>query len=196
MRFLRLKTRPVCVAALLGGVAFASSGKASLITPQLNTFVLTNTNADGSVAIAKDGLSFFLTGGNTGSGDIGIPGITDFTVTAQSAGTVQFNYSYASLDTPGNDNAGYLLGTTRFQLADTDGQSGSRSFTTTPGQRYGWYVITLDNQGEPGILNVAFSPGSPVPEPADFGLTLTGIAAFAVIRSRLTRARGNEREAK
>lgn len=185
MRLLQVKIIRVCVAAVLGGVAFSSSGQASLITPPLNTFLLSNTSADGAVDIAKDGLSFDLTGGNTGSG---IPGTTDFTVVAQSAGTVQFSFYYASLDSPGNDIAGYLLGKTLFPLANTGGQSGTGSFMISPGQMYGWYVNTLDNTGEPGILTVAVPPGipaSPTPEPADFVLTLAGIAALAVTRSRL-----------
>lgn len=193
MKILKSKTNPVYIAVLLGSIAFASSGKAAMITPPLNTFVLTNTSADGLVDIANNGLSFVLTGGNTGSG---IPGNTDFTTTAQSAGTVQFPYSYSSLDTPGNDIAGYLLGKTRFALADADGLSGSASFTLSAGQTYGWYVSTLDNTGEPGILTVAFSPGSPVPEPADFALTFLGVATLAITRSRWIRAQSYQKEAK
>lgn len=189
MEVLRKKIKhKVFTGILLAGVAFASTGKAALITPSLQSFVLTNMSADGTVDIANSGLSFVLTGGNTGRGT---SGTTDFTGTAQNAGTVQFSFSYASADDPLADTAGYLLGNTLFQLADRDGKSDFGSFAVSQGQRYGFYVNTIDNTGEPGILSVAFSPGSSaVPEPAGFALSLIGVAVLSVTRSRLVRASG------
>src|ERR1019366_7548895 len=85
--------------ALFFGIALVPRATAAfLITPQLTSFELTNTLADGSVVISNDGLSFVLTGGNTGSG---LTGFTDFTTVAQSTGLEQFQYSYSSLDIPG-----------------------------------------------------------------------------------------------
>jgi len=164
------------------GVAIPGS-RAATITPQLNAFVFHNASADGSVDIAPNSLSFVLTGGNTGSG---IPGTTDFTAIANVPGMVSFTYSYATLDpSPGYDLVGYILGTTRFQLASTDGQAGPGSFAITKGQLYGWYADTLDNTGEPGVLTVGFNAPSAVPEPAGFALSLTGVAIVFVLRSRV-----------
>ncbi len=172
-------------ASLLASFAFAASGNAATITPNLNTFTLTNTSADGAVSISPNGSAFVLTGGNTGSG---LPGFTDFTSTALLAGTVQFNYSYSSLDLAGFDVGGYLLGNTRFALADTDGQSGSASFNTSVGQVYGWYVSTLDNTGEPGVLNISLSSASnTVPEPAESAMMLSGMVALALMSRRVSR---------
>jgi hypothetical protein len=184
--------RLVLTRMLLLGLAFSVSAEAAVINPSLNEFILTNTAADGSVVIANDGLSFVLTGGNTGSGD---PGTTDFTVSARNSGTVEFFYSYATLDpSTGFDVAGYLLGSTRVPLADSSGESGFGSFLAVAGQTYGWYVSTLDNTGEPGILTVTFTPAaSPVPEPAGFAFTLTGIAVLAVKIRRLSPVHSKER---
>jgi hypothetical protein len=181
---------PVITWVMLLGVAFSAGAKANLISPPLNQFMLTNTSADGSINIASDGLSFVLTGGNSGSG---LPGTTDFTVAAQNAGAVEFFYSYASNDLPGFDIAGYLLGSTRVPLADTNGESGLGSFSAGAGQTYGWYVRTLDNTGEPGILTVTFTPStSTVPEPAGSTFALAGIAALAVNQRILIRTRRGE----
>lgn len=170
---------PALTELLLLGLALSLSANAAVINPPLNEFTLTNTAADGSIGIASGGLSFVLTGGNTGSG---VPGTTDFTVSAQIPGTVEFFYSYTTLDpSPGFDFAGYLLGGTRVPLADSNGESGFGSFLVGAGQTYGWFVSTLDNTGEPGILTVTFTPAaSPVPEPAGFAFALTGIAVLAV----------------
>ncbi len=142
--------------------------------------MLNNSNADGSVAIGSDGLSFVLTGGNTGSG---APGTTDFVGLAPVAGLVEFQYFYAAFDTPTFDFAGYLLGSTRVPLADTDGEHGAASFSVAAGQQYGWYVGTLDNTGEPGSLTVTFTPSdSAVPEPSGFAFGWIGVAALAAGR--------------
>jgi hypothetical protein len=178
---------PVFMSVLLLAFALPSGATGAVINLPLRQFILTNTSADGSIYVANDGLSFVLTGGNTGSGQ---PGITDFTVSAQNAVTVEFFYSYASLDLPGFDAAGYVVGSTRVPLTDTNGTSGVGSFSAGSGQTYGWYVSTADNAGEPGILTVTFTPtASAVPEPAGFLFVLTGISVFSVNRRLLIRTR-------
>lgn len=168
----------VLLGCLLLGAAFSLDLRAAVITPSLSQFMLTNTTADGSVAIGSDGLSFVLTGGNTGSG---APGSTDFFTSAPAAGIVEFQYFYAAFDTPGFDFAGYLLGGTRISLADTDGESGTGTFSVAAGQKYGWYVSTLDNTGEPGILTVTFTPSdSAVPEPSGLAFGFIGVAALTI----------------
>jgi hypothetical protein len=181
--------------ALLISTAFAYSAKANNITPPLNQFVLSSTNADtsmgdGSVVVSADDLSFILTGGNDGSG---IEGITQFTFSALTGGVVQFQYSYSSIDTPGFDSAGYLLGNNQFQLTDTDtaGIVASSSFTVSAGQVYGWWVDTADNTGGPGVLNVSLVVAT-APEPTGFALGLIGVALTATIRWRVASARARK----
>jgi len=178
--------------ALLLGLAMVSAASAgNIITPILSNFDLINTSANGTAVIAPGGLSFVLTGGNTGSG---LSGSTDFTAIASTSGLVQFQYSYASLDTPGADSAGYLLDNDQIQLADTDGTSGTASFSVSTGQLYGWWVDTEDNTGEAGILTVIFSPAlASVPEPESVALAVIGLAVLttaSLIRVR-SRQEGN-----
>src|SRR5579885_1035476 len=103
------KSAGKAILVAFAGAAFIGAGALqadTIVTPQLNSFVLQNTTANGTVSIAADGLSFVLTGGNTGSG---LSGETDFTGTSTAAGTISFDWSYSSLDQPGFDAAGYFL---------------------------------------------------------------------------------------
>lgn len=148
----------------------------------VTNFVLTNSNANGSAMSPDGGSTLIITGPNTGSG---LSGTTDFTVFAASAGLLQFQYLYSSLDAPGFDYAGYLLGPNFVQFADTDGQSASVSINVASGQLFGFRVGSADNTGEPGILTISSltTPGS-VPEPGTLGLTLTVGGAICFARRR------------
>jgi hypothetical protein len=184
--------------ALIGLLSsFAPTARAAFLfdfAPQ-NSFSLVNTNADGSVTVQSN--SIMLTGGNNGGGG---PGTTDFLGTAVSSGTVSFNWSYSSLDSPGFDFAGYLLNGSFFPLADTDGQSGvspcpTCSFHVNTGQSFGFRVGTADNQGEPGVLTVTAAATSAVPEPgtASTLLLVIGITVAARRRRQIANQnRGNE----
>jgi hypothetical protein len=177
--------------ALAFSVALMPQAKAAFIGDySLNQFTLTNTNANGFVSMTPDGGFLFLTGGNTGSGE---PGTTDLTIAAHGGGIVQFDYSYSSLDFPGFDFAGYLLGSTFVQLADFDGESAQGlQFTVSSGQIFGFRVGTTDNTGEPGILTIsnfsAPSGASSVPEPGTVPVVLI---AAAMITCRHWRIRTN-----
>jgi hypothetical protein len=172
-------------------LACSLSAKASVIVPPLTEFTVKNTTADGFVQIAVDGLSFVLTGGNTGSGTAGT---TDFTTIAATAATIMFQYSYSAFDTPGFDSAGYIVGTARVQLADTDGEAGAASFSPAAGQTYGWYVATQDNTGEPGVLTVTFTPTqTTVPEPCGLVLGLSGATTFVLTWRRRVYSRTDGR---
>src|SRR5262249_28187490 len=153
-------------------VTFLPQAKASFIgTYDLSNFTLTNTNADGSAMTPDSGLTLVLTGPNNGSD---LAGTTSLTISAAASGLLQFSYSYSSLDTPEFDFAGYILGATFIQLADTDGQSGSISVPITAGQTFGFRVGSLDNTGEPGVLTISnFNAPSNVPEPGTLPLALT-----------------------
>ena len=200
--------------ALLWFFGIVPLPRANASTIYLGSLQLSNTDADGSVAISTDGLSLILTGGNTGSG---LPGSTMFAATIPSAGTLEFDYSYMSLDDPGFDCAGSRLGAANpvqtgvdcagnplndnfVQLADTTLTSGSLSVAVTAGEMVGWWVDTADNTGEPGILTVSsvflegantVSPisftapaGTTTPEPASFVLAFLSIALILILRQR------------
>src|SRR5258708_36280559 len=130
--------------AVCGALAFSllvtHPAYAAFIGPYaIGNFTLQNSSVcaldipNGSVG-SPDTNTAVLTGSNSGSG---CPGMTDLTTTAAAAGMVQFNYSYFSLDLPGSDFAGYLLGNAFTQLADTSGQSGNVSFPVALGQIFG-----------------------------------------------------------
>lgn len=163
--------------------ALADSAQAGFVgSYAFANFNLVNTNADGSASLAPDG-SLLLTGGNTGSNS---PGMTDFSILAAGTGLVTFDFSYASLDFPGFDFAGYFLDTFT-QLADFDGAHGSASFSVTAGHLFGFRVSTLDNTGEPGVLkisnfNAPGDAGGSVPEPSTALLVLAGAVIVAARR--------------
>ena len=164
----------------------------------LGNFSLINNNADGSVLTPDGGLSIVLTGGNNGSG---LFGTTDLIAPAAASGTVQFQYSYSSLDMPGADEAGYLVGGVYTQLADTSGQSGTAMFQVNGGQLFGFRMVTQDNTMEPGILTVSnFSApssaaGPAVPEPATGPLMFALAGAAIAVRLLRRPARRRERSA-
>src|SRR5579885_1765370 len=85
-------------------------------------WTLTNTDADGTATFGSGDATLMLVGGNTGTG---LPGSTDFLITVPLSGAIQLQYNYSSLDLPTYDFAGYLLGGSFVQLADTDGEHGT-----------------------------------------------------------------------
>ncbi len=150
---------PVCW-LLAFGFAWIPQARAGFIFDfAQNGFTLKNTNADGSVIQQNNEIT--LTGGNNGSG---LPGTTDFVANATGSGVIQFQFSYASADTPTFDFAGYLLNNNFSVLADTGGQAGTGMFPVSVGDSFGFRVGTADNTGEPGILTVT-GVSTTVPEP-------------------------------
>lgn len=189
----RVSILPFCF-VLIFIVASALRAHAAIIgNYTLNDFTLTNNNGDGSATTTNGGSTLVFTGPNNGSG---LPGSTDLTAVAGMAGLIQFQYTYSTLDiwdtsdptaTP-NDLAGYLLGSTFFQLADRNGQTGTASFAVSVGQIFGFRIVTADNIGEPGILTISASGGgADVPEPGTSSLLLvaggTALAGLQVRRA-------------
>jgi hypothetical protein len=196
-RELRSRKRTVvlmCCAAMLVALA-APPARADFITPySLTDFILANTNADGAVITPDGGASIILTGGNNGSG---MPGSTTLVATSVSSGLVQFQFSYSSMDIPGQDIAGYLVGNVFTFLADTDGTSSTNpvSFSVGAGQSFGFEVKTVDNEFEPGILTVSnfsaptgSSSTTSVPEPGGAELILIAAIAIGLCQRILRRA--------
>ncbi len=159
----------------------------------LSNFTLNNIFADGSASSPDGTETLVLTGPNDGSGNFGI---TDYTVMATQNGLVQFDWSYSSLDTPTYDFAGYIINSAFTSLADTDGEFGTTSFSVNTGDVFGFRVVSLDNQGEPGILTVtdfsapgdSSSQGDTVPEPA-MTPVLAAVIGAALIGQRVARRR-------
>src|SRR5438270_7269673 len=92
---------------------------------------LINTNADGTAVFQAGDTELVVTGGNNGTGS---PGLTDFITVAPASGTVQFQFSYATLDAPMFDFGGYLLGSSFVDLDSADGVAGTVSFNVAAGQ--------------------------------------------------------------
>jgi hypothetical protein len=127
------------------------------------------------------------------SGDVGVGGNTDTTLTAPSGGTVSFDWSYSSTDFGTFDTFGYLLNGNYTQLVDNDGNpsgfSGSASFNVNAGDTFGFRSTTADGGFGPGIATVTNFDAPGVPEPASMaifgGLVVAGIAGF---RRRMKKA--------
>jgi MYXO-CTERM domain-containing protein len=114
-------------------------------------------------------------------GDSSIAGYTTLTIAAGAAGTVEFDWSYYSIDSPGYDEGGYIYNGANYFLSDTYGESGSVSFEVGAGEEIGFYVYTSDGAYGPGELTISnFS--APVPTPG--ALALLGLAGLASSRRR------------
>lgn len=164
---------------LMAGVALQPQAEAASIPCPLDVFTLVNSNSDGTAVSPDGGVSVILTGGNNGSG---LAGTTDLLAMAVGAGTIEFQYTYSSVDAPGFDWAGYLIGDQFTQLADTNGQFGTATFSVAGGDTFGFRVGTFDNTTEPGVFAISdFStPASSVPEPSAWRLVLATAVAMAV----------------
>jgi hypothetical protein len=160
------------------------AARAAGIPYTMNAFGLINNNADGFAISPDGGLSVILTGGNNGSG---LTGTTDLVTTANASGIIAFSYMYSSVDMPGFDWAGYLIGNLFTQLADTDGQAGTASFTVSAGDIFGFRVETFDNTQEPGVFTIdGFSVAADAaPEPATLPLAAAAVAICIWRRRRL-----------
>jgi MYXO-CTERM domain-containing protein len=175
--------------AIYAGVPGAEAAFVGPYAP--GNFNLINSNADGLAALQLDG-SLLVIGGNNGSGSLGT---TDYLVAAFEVGIVSFNFYYSAQDTPTYDFAGYMLGNSYFQFADTVGNSGTITFAVTAGQIFGFRVGTQDNTGEPGQLTISdFSApdsggGSATPEPSTWLTMAAGVAALVAWSRRQTGAK-------
>jgi len=208
-RLRSLKRRGASIWLFCGTVALGS-----ILVPQaradfigyydLSNFTLTSTSdagaytSDGFAYTPDNGVTGILQGGNDG---LGFTGVTDLLINAPAAGTVQFDYMYNSLDTPGYDSAGYMLNGVYTLLADTDGESGTISFSVNAGDLFGFQAWTYDNMGEPGILTVASFTApeggendGTVPEPRTLPMVLVSAAlaaAFWQVKGRKFRSGEN-----
>lgn len=173
----------VLSAVLLIGGALVGDARADFTSPYAFTdFTLTNSVfANGVAENAEASRAIVLTGPNDGSG---LSGWTELSITARTAGTLHFNYSYQSLDMPGFDTAGYKLNGRFFPLATANGQSGSVDVAIRIGDVFGFRVESADNTGEPGILVISnFVPPGPQPIPTTSFAAEAALAIFLCLLS-------------
>ncbi len=113
-------------------------------------------------------------------GDVSISGYTEYTIAAATAGNFEFDWSYYSINSPGYDAGGYIVGGTYYQLDDGYGPgSGSVSVAVTAGETIGFYAFTSDGAFGPGEFTVT---NFDVPAPGV--LALLGLAGLASRRRR------------
>jgi len=155
-------------------------------TVACGNFALTNSGGllPNGYVTSPDSTALTLTGTNDGSD---LQGSTTLTIASNSSGTFQFNWAFTTLDTPGFESAGYLLNGLLFQVADTNGESGSVMVPVLAGQVIGFEVASLDDTGSPGNLTITQFSAPTVPEPGSLLLLLAGVAGAITIRRRKPR---------
>ncbi len=173
--------------ALVAGLSLGAAAPASASfigyygvsnwTTTLNNGGTVNTSgAPGQIAV---------TSGNSFGDNFGGPaGDTDFTIAAQAAGLVSFNWSFTTNDLDASfDPFGYLLNGVFTQLTNNalSGQSGIASFAVTSGDIFGFRAHTEDNGWGAGTGTVSNfnAPASSVPEPGTLALLVLGGALAA-----------------
>jgi len=152
-------SKPAGLPKLLPALALAGAtlGLATSPVQALTTFAGTYAPANWTQSIGGDGsidpsgapASITLVSANNAT-DTDILNFTDFTISAPSSGTVNFNWNYTSLDTfgPSFDPFGYLLNGVFTQLTNDSGaaaQSGSASFSLLTGDVFGFRQTTVDS---------------------------------------------------
>jgi len=128
---LSLAANPAQALALFDGY-YASANWTQTIQP------------DGSINTGGAPASITLTGADNGGGNKN----TDFTIAAPSGGTVSFNWSFSTADSPFYDPFGYLLNGAFTQLTDNSGatnQTGSASFNVIAGDVFGFRQNSYDS---------------------------------------------------
>ncbi len=149
-------------------------------------FALSNwtiTQQGGSIVTALAPASVRLVGANDDRG----PSEQNMTIAAPTAGTVGFNWSYATSDSaPVWDAFGFLLNGSFIPVSDDLAdvvQQGSFSFVVQAGDVFGFSAFSFDSSNGAASTNISafrFNPVSaPVPEPSTWALGALGLAAVA-----------------
>uniref|UniRef100_UPI003F6FCAAD PEPxxWA-CTERM sorting domain-containing protein n=1 Tax=Polymorphobacter sp. TaxID=1909290 RepID=UPI003F6FCAAD len=145
---------------------------------------------DGAISLVTD-TGFTLTSGDNNAG-----GYTFLRGIADAAVTLSGSWTYLTLDSGGPefDPAGYVVNDMLVTLTnDADNiQSGVFSFDVDSGDRFGFFVRTLDGGFGPASLTISgLSPaytlgGNEVPEPASWAMLIAG---FGLVGATLRRRR-------
>lgn len=151
------------------------------------TYTLYNDVGNGTITGSYP--SFTLTGAN----DIGARvSLTSYTGVIDSEQFLTFNYTYTSYDEDGADfdPAGYMLNGQMYQLSPVGiygpiTTDGSVSLALHTGDRFGWYVRSMDSMLGRATLTISVSA---VPEPGTYAMMLVGLGLAGAIakRRRLT----------
>lgn len=154
-------------------------------------FVLTNDPAgNGTVDTMNAALgTITLIGSNDGTLQSQSTN-TDFTIFIDPlsvpirAGTISFDWEYFSLDTPGDDRAGYVLNGNFTVLATEDMQASTAPVTLAlqTGDTFAWRVATDENIGEAGEFTIKNFNFVPVPFEFSPVLGLLTLGGWAVIK--------------
>ena len=134
-----------------------------------SNWTTTNNNADGFADTANaTSTSIDIIGGDSApnGGSLIGSGYTDWkiAITPARAGTLSFNWSYDSTDSPGNDSASYFLNNNFTFLANSQ-TTGTSLITLTlkDTDTFGFRVETSSNSGGAGALSVSDFNVQPVP---------------------------------
>jgi hypothetical protein len=172
----------------LAGLAVATFGhcdRAFALTSNgfaVNNFTLTNTNADGFANATSTSLT--LIGGNNSSDS---SGTTDWltTIGINQVGTWQFDWSYFSLDVPGDDRGGYVINGNFTTVATSDGNSLKPvTFNVSNGDVVGFRVATDTNLGEAGEFTINNFEVTLIPFEFSPTLGLVGLGVWGLWNSR------------
>jgi hypothetical protein len=111
---------------------------------------------------------------------------TDFTMTAEASGYVEFSWSYITRDAPGFDPFGYLHnGVFHVQTSATQSQqNGALAVFIAQGDQFGFRQLSHDSVYGSATATIQDFSFTPVPEPGCL-LCLTGGVLASLLRRRL-----------
>jgi len=150
LSILRYLAKTIAPIGLAGATLGLAANPAQALTQLAGYYAPANwtqsIQPDGSIDTSNAPTSITLRGANNGGGNIS----TDFTIAASLAGTVSFDWSFATtdLDGPVFDPFGYLLNGDFTRLTDNGGgqsQSGSVSFSVLAGDVFGFRQNSTDS---------------------------------------------------
>ncbi len=117
------------------------------------------------------------------SGNVSIPGTTEFSIPITADDTLSFDWDFHAWDSPGHDWCYYSVNGVMTVLANDSGDPGSEIVPVLAGDVFALGVQTDNGQFNPGEFWVT-EFYSAVPEPATLGMLLFGMLALRASRGR------------